>query len=338
MPPDSTAAAQDSAAPRARSGERAGEAIPKSAFRHEMLLYEHGDEGFLDGTLGLVRNALAREAGVLVAVGAGRTAALVEALDADAQRVRFVRMRSLGRNPARIIPVWREFVREHALGGEGDALGIGEPVWPGRGAAELDECERHEALVNVAFSGGPHWRMLCAYDLDALERGAIESAQRTHPLLSREGTSATNDRYADAADPTCVFEGALPEPCAPVQQLPFALADLGAVRRAVGAWAAAQALAAAQTEELVLAVDELAVNSVRHGGGAGTLRWWREGARLLCEVRDAGRIEQPLVGRLRPAAGATGGRGLWLANQLCDLVQIRSSAQGTAVRLHKLLG
>ena len=29
-----------------------------------------------------------------------------------------------------------------------------------------------------------------------------------------------------------------------------------------------------------------------------------------------------------------GGRGVWLANQLCDLVQIRSGAAGTVVRLH----
>jgi len=320
---------------RSSSHDRGGHG--RDGFQHETLLYGDGDGGFVAGVRAPLQHALAAGAGVLVAVSPPRAAALREELGERRGQVAFAELAQLGRNPARMLALWREFADERAHA-DAPALGICEPVWPGRTPAELDECERHEALVNVAFSGGPHWRMLCAYDLDALERGAIESAQRTHPLLSREGTSATNDRYADAADPTCVFEGALPEPCAPVQQLPFALADLGAVRRAVGAWAAAQALAAAQTEELVLAVDELAVNSVRHGGGAGTLRWWREGARLLCEVRDAGRIEQPLVGRLRPAAGATGGRGLWLANQLCDLVQIRSSAQGTAVRLHKLLG
>ena len=43
--------------------------------------------------------------------------------------------------------------------------------------------------------------------------------------------------------------------------------------------------------------------------------------------------------RRSPAAsarvhGQPGGYGLWLANQLCDLVQIRSLPAGTAVRLH----
>ena len=306
--------------------------------QHEALLYDGGDDGFVACVRAPLRQALGAGAAVLVAVSPPRAAALREELGERCPQVAFAELAQLGRNPARLLALWREFAGERAHRGEGPALGICEPVWPGRTPAELEECERHEALVNVAFAEGPRWRLLCAYDLDGPEQDAIEGAQRTHPLLWREGASAPNARYAGGADPTCVFEGALPEPGAPVEQLPFALADLGAVRRAIGAWAAGQALAEPQTEELVLAVDELAVNSVRHGGGGGTLRWWREGARLLCEVRDAGRIEQPLVGRLRPAAGAVGGRGLWLANQLCDLVQIRSSAQGTVVRLHKLLG
>ena len=36
-------------------------------------------------------------------------------------------------------------------------------------------------------------------------------------------------------------------------------------------------------------------------------------------------------GRMAPTPAA---RGLWLANRLCDLVQVRSGEQGTVVRLH----
>jgi hypothetical protein len=42
----------------------------------------------------------------------------------------------------------------------------------------------------------------------------------------------------------------------------------------------------------------------------------------------------PLTDRRRPAPNQDGGRGLWLANQLCDLVQIRSFPSGTTVRMH----
>jgi anti-sigma regulatory factor (Ser/Thr protein kinase) len=86
--------------------------------------------------------------------------------------------------------------------------------------------------------------------------------------------------------------------------------------------------------DLVLAVNEVAANSIAHGGGSGTLRVWRDGGALVCEVSDRGHLDDPLADRRRPAPGQDGGRGLWLANQLCDLVQVRSFATGTTVRLH----
>jgi anti-sigma regulatory factor (Ser/Thr protein kinase) len=41
-----------------------------------------------------------------------------------------------------------------------------------------------------------------------------------------------------------------------------------------------------------------------------------------------------LAGRIRPGPDQSSGFGLWLANQLCDLVQVRSLPSGTVVRLH----
>ena len=64
---------------------------------------------------------------------------------------------------------------------------------------------------------------------------------------------------------------------------------------------------------------------------AGTLR------ELVCEVRDAGRIDDPLAGRERPTFDREGGRGLWMINRLCDLVQLRSFPSGAVVRLHVYL-
>ena len=90
--------------------------------------------------------------------------------------------------------------------------------------------------------------------------------------------------------------------------------------------------------DLVLSAHEIATNSIRHGGGSGVLHVWREQDTLICDVRDRGHIaRQPLVGRVRPELGATGGWGLWLANQLCDLVQLRELPEGSVVRLHQHL-
>lgn len=309
---------------------------PSPSFRHEMLFYAGGDHGFLEGTLDLVKRALAHEAGVLVAVGGARATALKEALGDEAERVRFANMRQLGRNPARIIPIWQEFVREHEHGSN-NALGIGEPVWPGRSPAELSECERHEALLNFAFDDGPGWHLLCPYDVDGLNDQVLEAAQHTHPLLAREGAREGNDDYACGREPPRPFAGALSAPSAPVTELAFASENLAELRQLVSVWATQQSLAGERAEELVLAVDELATNSIRHGGGAGTLRCWREADTLLCEMHDTGQIEAPMVGRIRPSPEAHSGRGMWLVNQLCDLVQIRSAAAGSVVRVHMCL-
>jgi anti-sigma regulatory factor (Ser/Thr protein kinase) len=307
-----------------------------ASFRHEMLLYAGGDHGFLEGTLAPVRRALAREAHVLVAVDLARAAALTRALGDEAERVRFVDMRELGRNPARIISVLQELVGEHARGN--GALGIHEPVSPGRSPAELEECERHEALLNFAFGEGPGWHLLCPYDLDRLDDRVLDAAQRCHPVLARDGASTRSETYAGMLDLARPFVGALPAPSGAVEERAFTGSEsLSALRHLISEWAARESLGLERSEELVLAVDELATNSIRHGGGAGTLRFWREADTLLCEVQDEGRFRSALVGRARPSPEAHSGRGVWLVNQLCDLVQIRSGPTGSVVRVHMRL-
>jgi len=138
-----------------------------------------------------------------------------------------------------------------------------------------------------------------------------------------------------ASDGAGAFAQPLPAPGSDVREVAFAGEQLGALRRVLTSWASEQQLGAAPTEELVLAVNELATNSVRYGGGEGKLLLWREDDAVVCEIRDAGHIEDPLIGRSRPAPNQHTGRGLWLVHQLCDLVEIHSSPAGTAVRVHK---
>ena len=102
---------------------------------------------------------------------------------------------------------------------------------------------------------------------------------------------------------------------------------------------AAQAgMSAARNRDLVLAVCELATNSVRHADGRGVVRVWREGHELVCEVVDRGRPDEPLTGRHRPRPGQDGGYGLWIAEQLCDRIEARHSDKGTVVRVYMGVG
>jgi anti-sigma regulatory factor (Ser/Thr protein kinase) len=112
---------------------------------------------------------------------------------------------------------------------------------------------------------------------------------------------------------------------------------LSGLRTTVAMLARAAGMTPPRIEDLVLAVSEVAANSVRHGGGRGVLRVWEDDAAMVCEVRDRGRFADPLAGRRHPEDGQQGGYGLWIANQLCELAQVRTFATGSVVRLHMRL-
>jgi anti-sigma regulatory factor (Ser/Thr protein kinase) len=128
--------------------------------------------------------------------------------------------------------------------------------------------------------------------------------------------------------------GSLPPPGGRIQELTFTGEDLGTLRQALFARAREFELGHERAEELVLAANEVASNSVRHGGGRGTMRMWSEQDTLLIEIHDRGHIEEPLATRSCPAPDHPDGRGLWLVNELCDQVEIRSSSEGSVIRLH----
>jgi anti-sigma regulatory factor (Ser/Thr protein kinase) len=295
-------------------------------FEHDALIYADADD-FLAGTVPFLRDALEAGEPALVAVSEANTALLEGELGADAAAVRFAAMEELGRNPARIIPFWREFVDEN---GGGPVRGIGEPLWPGREAAEIDECERHESLLNVAFSPPPAWSLLCPYDARALGDEVLEKVAHSHGAVCRDGLRERSSEYVAGRD---CFAGELNGQPAGTEAFEFDRAKLADVRRRVERVAQQAGLSAPDAADLVIAASELAANSVAHGGGSGTLRTWQDDGRLLLEFGDSGSIKEPLAGRLRPEPTQEGGRGLWLANQLCDLVQIRSRPGRTTIRL-----
>ena len=302
---------------------------PLSSFRHEAFLYA-GAEAFLRGTVPFVQAGLEAGEAVLVVVAAEKIRRLRDALGPDASEVAFADMGEVGRNPARIIPAWRDFLAAHLRGRP--ARGIGEPVYAERSADELLECQRHEALLNVAFAGGAPWRLMCPYDTTALAPEVIDAAHHSHRYVTGGTQPGENADYRGDAwvGPD---EGRLPEPPADALPLAFAAGPLEGVRRFV-ADCVGNTLDPAELSDLLVAVTEAAGNSIVHGGGAGTVRVWDTDTSVVCEVRDRGWIRQPLVGRARPGFHQESGRGLWMVNQLCDLVQLRSSPAGTIVRLH----
>jgi anti-sigma regulatory factor (Ser/Thr protein kinase) len=304
-------------------------AAPPVGFEHETFFYRSEPE-FLDGVLPFVREGLARDEAVVVALPQPRLAQLRAALADDAGRVELLDMREVGANPARIIAVWEAAVQRHVVHGRG-LRGIGEPAHPGRRHAELAECQLHELLLNTAFDGGPAWRLMCPYDEAQLPKAVCAGAVASHPLrLTASGRTVNTDF---SGDPLASFAAALAAPPRAVLRGGFGRADVPTVRRTVSQFARSCGLDADQVEALALAVTELATNSVLHGGGTGTLAMWSEPGAAVLELSDSGHLADPLAGRLRPDVRQAGGRGVYLVNQLCDLVQLRSSPAGTQVRI-----
>lgn len=295
-------------------------------FCHEAFFYADDDE-FLAGAVPFLEEGISGGEAVIAALPEPRRELLRRALGPLADEMALYPMEEIGRNPGRLISAWRCFLQNSA---EAPGVrGLGEPAHPERSAAELEECERHERLVNLAFAEERALTVMCPYDTSALGDEVLASAERSHShCVSPGGRTASPSFTLDG-----LLEGSLPQPDRPTVSLCFGRTDLRTVRQAVASLARSVGLSSRRNEDFVLAVCEAATNSIQHGGGEGSLAIWREGEKLICDIRDAGHITNPLVGRERPPVDQIGGRGLWIANELCDLVQIRSGEGGTHVRL-----
>ncbi len=297
-------------------------------YRHECLLYA-GTGGFLDAVVPFVRDGLARQEPVLVAVTAPRLSALRSALAGDAEHVMFADMANVGHNPALIIPAWRDFIDRH--GGAGRPVrGIGEPIWATRQREVIVEAQFHETLLNVAVSPDvPLW-LLCPYDTLALDEQVIIEATRSHPVIVESHTYRASTRYRGAAHVGQLFCTPLREPRGAVTHIMFDPRNHGHVGEIL-AFAATAGLRIDRAVKLAAAVDEVGAAADQDNLDVD-IRIWSEQAAVVCEVTDPHTLHDPMIGRV-PGPLTSRDRAVRLANEMCDLVQVRSGRAGTATRL-----
>lgn len=306
---------------------------PAPGFEHLGLLHE-GDRGFVDAVVPYVADGLRAGEVVVAAVIPHHIELLRDTLGADADGVVFEDMTRLGTNPARIIGEWERLRGQHQQKGRG-LRAIGEPVWAGRTPDEVAECAVHEHLLNRAFADGPAWTLLCPYDTETLDPPTLRSVARHHPNLL-DDLDGHRRHASDHYGVDDILRSPLPAvpPGAVHVEVDAAPTTLIRARAAISEHPAVDRLSADQVDVLQLTISELASNAVRHGGGHGELDLWCENDRVVVQVRDTGGGCDPLMGRRKPGPGPAAGRGLWLVNQLCDLVQFRTGPDGTTVRAH----
>ncbi|GAA2758792.1 sensor histidine kinase [Actinopolymorpha rutila] len=306
---------------------------------HEALFYRDLP-GLSAALLPRFADAFAADEPVAVVVRRSRTELLQGALGSDAGRVRWLDMARDGRNPTRLIPsVIGRFADEHH---GRRVLVVGEPMWPERSRADYVAVVAHEALINVALADR-ELTVICPYEVSTLDPRVLQDAARTHPTVVTHEDSWASLSYRDPVALAMSFLSDLPEPDCVPERLTFGAYELAQVRELVYAHAVLAGLGSSRRDDLVLAVNEVATNTLVHSGGPGVLRVWRETGRLVCEISDQGQVSDPLIGRhptsptarssRTPTSQPPGGHGLLLVNELCDLVQIATTS-GTTVRMY----
>jgi anti-sigma regulatory factor (Ser/Thr protein kinase) len=311
--------------------EVSGAVAKRGQFEHLGLLYRHTDE-YVSAMTSFVHKGLAADDPVLVAVPGPNLDLIRDGLGDHGGRVTFADMAVAGRNPGRIIPgVLLAFAARHP----GRRVWIiGEPIWPGRTTVEYPACAAHEALINVAFEGQDA-AILCPYDAGRLDPGAVADSHLTHPVMVEGLYQWPSTVYDDPVAAAATFNRPLPDPPAHAESVTFEGYDeLVAVRRFLISRATGTGLTDDQIDDLTIAVNELATNTCEHTDGAGVLRIWSEDGAVVCQVNDGGHVRDPMAGRFPPTAGQRRGRGLFLVNQVCDLVRLHTDPGSTAIRVH----
>jgi hypothetical protein len=256
-------------------------------------------------------------------------------LGRDAGRIEFYRSADWYQHPARTLA--QCVARADLLASRGRRLWlVGEPLWEGRGALDVAEWQRTEAIVNVAFAGTGA-SILCPYDLRVLPTSVLDGARRTHPLVVHRGEHRDNAGYMDPWSFTSTIDRLpLPPPPEGAAALRIDAADLCWLRAFVREYGNAIALEGWELQCLLMSVTEVATNALRHGEPPILLRLWidQEPTALVCEISNGGQWRPaPGFGLVPPAPTAPSRFGMWAVRLLCSIVQVRTGRSGTTVRL-----
>ncbi len=305
--------------------------MPTSAMLTHDALFYNSDEDFVAALVPFVRDGLRRGQAVTAAVTLANIALLRDALGADAAAVSFIDRDEWYKRPASTVAGWQRLLADAIARGHLYMRLIGEV---GFGADERHPTwTRYEAALNQVFAQAPAW-IVCPYDTRALPAALLGDARRTHPTVMSHPERRDSDCYL----PTEHFLRTVPEPMPPVSGPPALTMelkdDVAVARHSLATLMSAYGWSGLHRgDDLMLAMSEIAANSIRHGQAPCYLRIWVHERTVTCEVRDNGAGPgDPLLGYRPPAQELTGGRGLWIAQQLCDALAINHCDATTVVR------
>jgi hypothetical protein len=308
----------------------------EGTFRHWACLYD-GDQQFLETAVPFLEEGLALGEPAFVVTTPANLELLGAALGRRAGEVDYAESAFFGRRPPQRVAAFYRYWKTHAArqnhGGSGRVRILAEPVWAGRSGREIAAWTRMESALNVTLAT-TSISMICPYDARALDGDIVAGARRTHPAVMAGVRSAPSPSYADPEAFARSREAApLPDP--PVHAAAFEFdGDLRGLRRFMSDRAAEYGVEGDRADMLVLAVSEVGAYLKGRPPGVATVRTWEQPGAVVCDFRQpGGSITDPFLG-LRPAElEPSDGDGLWLTNQICDWMEVRSGPGGCAIQL-----
>lgn len=299
-------------------------------FEHPAFVYRTL-EGFASEIGPFVAEGVERGEPVFVAVGPDELDVLRDAVG-PGPGVAWANTHEWCAVPATRLRAFHVFATDRLGAGSARIRAVGEPAWPPGPPELVREWARYESVLNAVLAPIP-MTLVCTYDASRLDPEIVEGAGRTHPVLGLDDGARPSPEYED---PTTLLERWNP----PLEPPPANAAllqgpnDPAAARAFVVARAARAGLSAERTSDLALATSEILTNALVHGGGDVTLRTWVEPGAFLCQIEDEGPgLWDVLAGYRPPVPARDRGRGLWLARQVVDLLQIDPASPGAVVRM-----
>lgn len=300
---------------------------------HSGLPYRDIEE-FVDAALPYLRSGIHGGEAVIAVTSKRNLAALQSRLGSAAHHIDFFDHEQWYDSPARSLHRYLEYWNQRNHTGWMPLRILGEPMKPAHDSRDAQRWTAFENGINDLMKSMPV-RMMCPYDL-------------TMPINSRANVEIAHPHiaYGSHVQPSGAFvppqqfgalrnSMALAQPRGDVCEVAFDGDTMPALRAALAAFAAREALQRANRIDLYVAVGEAAANAVMHGGGGGVLRLWRDEREVVADVVSrAGGFNGTMGGYLPPPPFAESGRGLWVMRQLCEWVEIRSDADASTVRLH----
>jgi len=297
-------------------------------FAHSALIVD-SERALTDRLVPALERSLAEGMPVLMLVGPAVEEVVRDRLGAGAAELQWNALPGFYQRLGVTFETFRRYLAaQHA---EGRTVHVvAEPPMTGKRAVAFLP---FESVCNLAYAGYG-CPITCLWDSRRHSPEIIDDVAKVHPFrLEASGLSPSTDFLA-----TDTYLSGLdhvpPEPPPPVVELDEVVTvmhDLPLLRANIRRLARTLGFA---VDDLTLATNEVVTNGLAHGAPPVRVRAWRSGDLLAVQVEDHGGVPVPPgAGYLPPEADQFGGRGMWIARQLADIVSTHSADGKTLVRM-----